>query len=93
MRVTTVIGEQHEAAACGMAPLWKGTYDRAAEVLASADVDVVVLVRPNLTEGCLTISQRRLGFAAVLCSSIRACPESTSNEYTRPRSATNRFLR
>ncbi len=53
MRVTTVIGEQHEAAASGMAQLWKGTYDHASEVLASADVDVVVLCSTELDRGLL----------------------------------------
>jgi exopolysaccharide biosynthesis polyprenyl glycosylphosphotransferase len=53
MRVTTVIGEQHEAAASGMADLWRGTYDRASEVLASADVDVVVLCSTELDRGLL----------------------------------------
>ena len=53
MRVTTVIGEQHEAAASGMAQLWKGTYDQASDVLASADVDVVVLCSNELDKGLL----------------------------------------
>ncbi len=51
MQVMTVIGEQHEAMASGMAHLWKGTYDRASEVLAAADVDVVVLCSTELDKG------------------------------------------
>jgi exopolysaccharide biosynthesis polyprenyl glycosylphosphotransferase len=53
MRVVTVIGAQHEAAASGMADLWKGTYDQASEVLASAEVDVVVLCSTELDRGLL----------------------------------------
>ncbi len=53
MRVMTVIGAQHEAAACGMAELWKGTYDQASDVLASDDVDVVVLCSNELDRGLL----------------------------------------
>jgi exopolysaccharide biosynthesis polyprenyl glycosylphosphotransferase len=53
MRVTTVIGEHHEAAASGMADLWKGTYDQASDLLSSAAVDVVVLCSTELDRGLL----------------------------------------
>jgi exopolysaccharide biosynthesis polyprenyl glycosylphosphotransferase len=53
MRVVTVIGARHEAAASGVADLWMGTYDQASEVLASADVEVVVLCSTELDRGLL----------------------------------------
>ena len=43
MRVTAVLGAEHEARAAGMSELWRGTYDEARPVLDRLDVDVVVL--------------------------------------------------
>jgi exopolysaccharide biosynthesis polyprenyl glycosylphosphotransferase len=48
MRVTAVIGAKQEAAASGMADLWRGTYDQSREVLSSLDIDVVVLCSAEL---------------------------------------------
>jgi exopolysaccharide biosynthesis polyprenyl glycosylphosphotransferase len=48
MRVTTVIGAQQEAAASDVGHLWSGDYDQAQDVLAEADVDVVVLCSAEL---------------------------------------------
>ena len=48
MRVTTVIGARHEAAAMGMGALWKGEYAEAPKVLAGNEIDVVVLCSAEL---------------------------------------------
>ncbi len=48
LRVTAVIGAKQEAAASGMAHLWRGTYDQSRTVLASLDIDVVVLCSAEL---------------------------------------------
>jgi exopolysaccharide biosynthesis polyprenyl glycosylphosphotransferase len=48
LRVTAVIGAQQEAMASGLGHLWKGTYEDARSVLASIDVDVVVLCSAEL---------------------------------------------
>jgi exopolysaccharide biosynthesis polyprenyl glycosylphosphotransferase len=48
LRVTAVIGAQQEAMASGLGHLWRGTYDDARTVLASIDVDVVVLCSAEL---------------------------------------------
>ena len=48
MRVTAVLGAEHEARAAGMSELWRGTYDEARPVLDRLDVDVVVLCSGEL---------------------------------------------
>ena len=48
LRVTAVIGAKQEAAASGMAHLWRGTYEQSRTVLASLDIDVVVLCSAEL---------------------------------------------
>ena len=48
MRVTAVLGAEHEARAAGMSQLWRGTYDEARPVLDRLDVDVVVLCSGEL---------------------------------------------
>jgi exopolysaccharide biosynthesis polyprenyl glycosylphosphotransferase len=48
MRVSAVIGAEHEALASGMAHLWRGGYEDARQVLEALDVDVVALCSSEL---------------------------------------------